>query len=177
MSRSNKVTHKMTIIERFTTPPKLWSYIDCVFTLQPWTSHILYEKNFLSKMRCVVELRGEVVCVERRSIMVTVNWWMLEIAPFRCSIGCLYLRHPHTHGHIMYHWKTLFIPVTMKDTAEPSNYYVVHVQWRSNKVTINVSIFKGWVLKIESWTTSFSGYLSRLKKINIQSASPTHQNC
>ena len=53
-------------------------------------------------------------------------------------IGCLHLRHLHTRGHIIYLWNA---SVTMKYAVEPSN-DVVHVQWKSNKVIINVSIFK-----------------------------------
>ena len=96
------------------------------------------------KMRCDVELWSEVVCVERHSNRVTVNWWTLEIAPFRTLYtisGCLHLQHLHTYGHIVYVWKALFIPVTTKYAVEPSN-DVLYVQWRSNKVIINVSIFK-----------------------------------
>ena len=44
MTRSNKFTHKMRIIGRFTMPRILRSFIDCVSTLQLWTSHILYER-------------------------------------------------------------------------------------------------------------------------------------
>ena len=75
------------------------------------------------KMRCDVELWGKVVCVERRSNRV--NWRTLEIAPFSTRYTIL----------------LFVIPVTMKYTVQPSN-GVLNVQWRSNKVIINVSIFK-----------------------------------
>ena len=38
---SSKVTHKMTIIWKFTMPRILWSYVS---TLQIWISHVLYER-------------------------------------------------------------------------------------------------------------------------------------
>ena len=122
---SNTVTPKMTIIGKFIMPRILWSYIDCVSTSQLWTSHILYERSVSPRQNAV--WRG------------TVRWGSLWWAAFKqghrklmnvrnCVIphtlhnGCLNLRHLFTHGHIIYHWKALFIHVTMKYTAEPSNW-------------------------------------------------------
>ena len=53
MTRSKQVTHKMTIIGKFTMPRILWSYINCVSTSQLLTSHILYERS-VSRSRNVV---------------------------------------------------------------------------------------------------------------------------
>ena len=52
-------------------------------------------------------------------------------------IACLHLHHLHTHDHVICYWKVRFIPVTV----EPSN-EAIHVQWRLNKVNINLLIFK-----------------------------------
>ena len=93
-------------------------------------SYTLWKNNF-SPSKCRVTWN----CVERRSIRVT-DW-----TPFRSFKGCLYLRYLHTHGHIIYYWKALFISVTTKYIVESSN-DVVHVQWSSIKVIINVFIFR-----------------------------------
>ena len=58
MTRSNKVTHKMKIIGKFTMPRILWSFIDCVSTLQLWTSHTFYEKTISPSQHA--EWRGTV---------------------------------------------------------------------------------------------------------------------
>ena len=111
MARSNKVTHKMTIVGKFAMPRIPGSYIDWLYN---YGQVILSrkEKCLPVKMRCDMELWDEVVCVERRSIRVTVNVneWTLEIEPFSSFIGCLYLRHLHTHRHITYHWKPFLSP-------------------------------------------------------------------
>ena len=78
-------------------------------------TYFMKEQLLPVKIRCDVELWRGVVCVERRSNRVTVNWWTLEIAPFRTRTryiisGCLHLRHLQTHEHIIYLWKALFIP-------------------------------------------------------------------
>ena len=54
--------------------------------------------------------------------------------------GCLQLLQLQTHAHIIYLWKALFIPGTMKYTVEQYD-NVVRVHWRSNKVIINVSLY------------------------------------
>ena len=53
MTRSNKVTHNMTIIGKFTMQRIQWSYNHCVSTLQLWTSHILYERLVSPRVNAV----------------------------------------------------------------------------------------------------------------------------
>ena len=53
MTRSNKFTHKMMLIWKITMPRIIWSYIDCVSTLQLWTSHILYERSVSPRQNAV----------------------------------------------------------------------------------------------------------------------------
>ena len=113
MTRSNKVTHKMTIIGKFTMLRILWNYIDCVSTLQLWTSHILYERSVSSCQNVVwrgIVKWGSLYWAAfkqgHRKLM------MLEIVPFRTRYtisGCLHLRHLYTHRHIIYLWKAFCI--------------------------------------------------------------------
>ena len=93
-----------------------------VSTSHLWTSHTHYKRSIAT--RKIAAWNG------------TMRWSNL------CgAYNCLHLRHLHTHGYIMYHWKAVFTPVTMKHRVEPIN-DVVHVHWRSNKVIINLSILK-----------------------------------
>ena len=61
----------------------LWSYIDCVSTLQLWRSHVLSGRK-ISPRKYAVCLWGGVVCVERRSNRVTVpqfHWVLIFTSP------------------------------------------------------------------------------------------------
>ena len=126
-------------------PRILWSYIDCVSTSQLWTSHILYERSVSPRQNAI--WRG------------TVRWDRLFWAAFKQGHRKLMnVRNgaiPHTLYNFwlltsaspIYSW-TYNIPlesiVYPRDnecyTVEPSN-GVVHVQWRSTNVIINVYIY------------------------------------
>ena len=71
MTRSNKVTRKMTIIGKFTMPQILWRYIDCVSSIQLWTMDKSYTvwKIVFSPSKC--------------GVTVTVRWGSLSCAAFK----------------------------------------------------------------------------------------------
>ena len=82
------------------------SYTSCVSISRLWRCHIYCVKDQLHPgiMRYDMALRGEAVCVERRSKEVTVNLRLLEMVPSRkhyTLVACNYVTYI-LRIHILY---------------------------------------------------------------------------